>query len=344
MIKVLLIDDSALALQILKRILGKAPDIVVVGTARNGREGLALVKELRPDVICTDLRMPVMDGLEFTQEVMADIPTPILVISASLHINDADNIFELMQAGALEVLPKPTLELVDDDTLNGNELIQKIRVLAGVRVIRMHKTTVQKVPLPDKLLSVPSSHAPQIIGIGASTGGPKALQSILSALPANFSIPIICVQHISVGFSAGLVNWLNQNCKLNVQFAEHGATPMPGQVYFAQDDKQLELNAQNQFICLLSTAYDGHRPSISVTLQSLALRYGNRAAGVLLTGMGRDGVDGLQAIHQVGGITIAQNEETSIVFGMPQVAIQERAVQWVLPLPQIAPALVSLLG
>lgn len=186
------------------------------------------------------------------------------------------------------------------------------------------------------------STQPQIIGIGASTGGPQALHKILTALPANFPLPIICVQHISEGFSAGLVNWLNHECELTVQFAETGLTPEPRHVYFAPDNKQLEVNAQRHLVCTSAPSYGGHRPAISVTLQSLALHFGRQATGVLLTGMGRDGVDGLQSIKQAGGMTIAQDEASSIVFGMPRAAIEVQAAQVVLPLAQIAQALVNL--
>jgi two-component system chemotaxis response regulator CheB len=341
MIKVMLVDDSGLTLVVLKRMLAQAPDIVVVGTACNGQEALALLPELQPDVICTDLKMPVMDGLAFTKAVMTEFPRPILVVSAAVQSSDTSNIFNLMQAGAIDVIAKPGYVLTDESGMNARDLINKIRVLSGVHVIA-RKRAEQSSPAPAVPVNVQTSTPPQIIGIGASTGGPQALHQILTALPANFPLPIVCVQHISEGFSVGLVNWLNHECELTVQFAETGLIPEPGHVYFAPDNKQLETNAQKQLVCTSAPSYGGHRPAISVTLQSLALHFGRYATGVLLTGMGRDGVDGLQSIKQVGGMTIAQDEASSIVFGMPRVAIEEQAAQVVLPLAKIAQALVKL--
>ncbi len=342
MIKVMLVDDSGLTLMVLKKILAQAPDIVVVGTACNGQEALTLLPELQPDVICTDLIMPVMDGLAFTKAVMAEFPRPILVVSAAVQSSDTSNIFNLMQAGAIDVIAKPGYVLTDETGMNARDLINKIRVLSGVHVMALKKRAEQNSPAPAIPIKAQTSAPPQIIGIGASTGGPQALHQILTALPANFPLPIICVQHISEGFSVGLVNWLNQDCKLTVQFAETGLTPEPEHVYFAPDNKQLEINAQKQLVCTSAPSYGGHLPSISVTLQSLALHFGGQATGVLLTGMGCDGVDGLQSIKQVGGMTIAQDEASSIIFGMPKAAIEKQAAQVVLPLAQIAQALVKL--
>lgn len=339
MIKVMLVDDSTLTLVTLKKMLAEASDIVVVGTACNGQEALALLPFLRPDVICTDLKMPVMDGLAFTKAVMAEFPRPILVVSAAVQCGDTSNIFNLMQAGAIDAIAKPRYELTHESEMDARELINKIRVLSGVHVITRNKRAD---PGSSESVNVQRGTQTQIIGIGASTGGPQALHQILAALPANFSLPIICVQHISEGFSLGLVNWMNHDCKLTVQFAETGVTPKPGHVYFAPDNRQLELNEQKQLACTSAPRYGGHRPAISITLQSLALRFGSHAAGVLLTGMGCDGVDGLKSIRQAGGMTIAQDEASSIVFGMPKAAIEEQAAQVVLPLAEIAQALVKL--
>jgi len=338
MIKVMLVDDSDLTLSILKKILQTAIDIRVVGTALNGKEALALLPSLNPDVICTDLHMPVMDGLAFTKAVMADFPRPILVLSISGQGSDNATIFNLMQAGAIDVIAKPHYGLTDSSEPDAQELIHKIRVLAGVHAIRRNPAQGYPPPIPDAIQSAGT----QIIGIGASTGGPQALRQILTQLPADFPLPLVCVQHISEGFSLGLVNWLAHECRLAVQFAETGLTPQAGHVYFAPDKKQLRINAQKQFSCATEPAVGGHCPAITVTFQSLALHYGRHATGVLLTGMGRDGVDGLQAIKQAGGTTIAQDETSSIVFGMPKSAMEEQAATLVLALPDIARTLLKM--
>lgn len=338
----MLVDDSGLTLTILKKLLSEAPDIVVVGTASNGQEALTLLPELNPDVICTDLQMPVMDGLDFTKAVMNEFPRPILVISTAVQTDDTSNIFKLIQAGAIDIIAKPRYGLTDESELSDCDLINKIRVLSGVHVISRRNRVTQDSTPPAVPVKKPTGPRSQIVGIGASTGGPQALHRILTALPVDFPLPIVCVQHISEGFSLGLVNWLNHECKLTVQFAETGLMPKPGYVYFAPDNMQLEINAQKQLVCSSTPSYGGHRPAISVTLQSMALRFGKHSTGVLLTGMGRDGVDGLQAIKQAGGMTIAQDEATSTVFGMPKIAIEEQAAQIILPLSRIAEALVEL--
>jgi two-component system chemotaxis response regulator CheB len=341
MIKVMLVDDSGLALTILQKILEAAPDIVVVGTAGNGKEALALLPDLNPDVICTDLHMPVMDGLAFTKAVMADFPRPILVLSVSVQSSDSANIFNLIQEGAVDTIAKPRYGLTDISELDSQELINKIRILAGVHVI---KRPPKSTPIPDSAITPAALRTvdAQIVGIGASTGGPQALLRILTSLPAEYPLPVVCVQHISEGFSSGLVEWLARECKVTVQFAETGITPEPGHVYFAPDNRQLRIDAQRRFVCTAEPSYGGHRPAICVTLQSLALYFGRHAAGILLTGMGRDGVEGLQAIKSAGGLTIAQDEASSIVFGMPKAAIEAQAAGLVLPLSDIAGALLQL--
>ncbi len=342
-IRVLLVDDSVLALVILRRILSSAPDIEVVGTAINGREALGLIPQLQPDVICTDLHMPVMDGLEFTKAVMERFPRPILVISVSVQGDQIDNIFQLIDAGAVDVMAKPTGGLASADGINAQELISKIRILAGV--MGLHKRGTRGVAsdgLSRGAVSWNETTRPRVIGIGASTGGPQAFQQILSHLPGDFSLPLICVQHISEGFTPGLVEWLSAQCKIRVQIAETGAVPQPGTAYFPREGAQLMVDQHGRLDCSNEQTYGGHRPAINITFTSLAQYYGSSAVGVLLTGMGRDGIEGMQAIARAGGTTIAQDEESSIVFGMPKEAIAANAARYVLSLSDIGAALARL--
>ena len=343
-IRVLLVDDSLIALAILKRILASAPEIQVVGTATNGKEALDMIPSLQPDVICTDLHMPVMDGLEFTRLVMEKFPRPILVLSVSVQKEQTTNIFHLLEAGAIDVMAKPrgTEEKIDE--LDAQGLISKIKILAGVVVIRKRgKEPYTTFPGKSDLPLIKAS-PPGIIGIGASTGGPQAFQEILSHLPGNLPVPLLCVQHISEGFVQGLVDWLAEKCSLKITIAVTGILPQPGTVYFPREGSHLTLDSQGRLECSNAPPYGGHRPSVNVTFQSLALLYGKSAAGVLLTGMGCDGVDGMRAIAQAGGTTIVQDEESSIIFGMPKEAITANAARYVLPLPKIAPALLKLLN
>jgi len=344
-IRVLLVDDSFITLAILKRILATAPEIRVVGTANNGREALDVIPVLQPDVICTDLHMPGMDGLEFIRAVMEKFPRPILVVSVSVQKDQTTNIFQLLEAGAIDVMAKPRSMAVVGYGPDAQELIGKIKVLAGVVVIRKRRKEPYTMAAPDKNNLPPiEAMPPAIIGIGASTGGPQAFQEILSHLPGDFPVPLLCVQHISEGFMQGLVDWLAGKCPLKIMIAVTGILPQPGTVYFPREGTHLVLDSQGRLECSSTPPYNGHRPSVSVTLKSLAQQYGKDAAGVLLTGMGRDGVDGMRAIAQAGGTTIAQDEESCTIFGMPKEAIAANAARYVLPLPKIAPTLLKLLN
>ncbi|WP_017721199.1 chemotaxis-specific protein-glutamate methyltransferase CheB [Kamptonema formosum] len=412
-IRVLLVEDSLVATTILKRMLASCPDIVVVGTARTGTEGLALIPALQPQVICTDLHMPQMDGLEFTQEVMANCPRPILVISSSVQEEDTQNVFRLLQAGAVDVFPKPRGAIGSNYESVRLELINKIKILSGVAVFTLRRkypkadapsarlpaapkaarTERQAVELDRKVpprrepgnesgvtvlrgaaagsrpSSAPGSPPPppapkpatspfclpfadknlarsqdplkKVLAIGASTGGPQALHAILTQLPENFPLPVICVQHISEGFLQGLVDWLASECQLPVRIAPAYECPKPGTVYFPPEGRHLELDAGGRFIYSAAPPVSGHRPSVSVTFNSVASFYGKGAAGVLLTGMGRDGADGLLAIAKAGGLTVAQDEASCVVFGMPKEAIALGAARHVLPVSEIASLLLN---
>lgn len=336
MIRVLLVDDSPLALHVLQRVLSHAPDIQVVGTAQNGREALPLVNNLRPDVICLDLHMPVMGGLEFTRTVMATTPCPILVVSVSVMPGTA-GVFTLLEAGAVDVLPKPTLSEAADNKFAA-EFIGKIRVLAGVRVIRRSPTP--RGGRQPAIGRTPKAVA-KLIVIGASTGGPQALRQILGALPACFPLPLVCVQHIGRAFLAEMLTWLDDATPLAVGEARVGELPEPGRVYFAPADCHLEFDRFGHFLLTKSPPYDGHRPSVTVSMKAAARQFGAGTIGVLLTGMGRDGADGLAGIAQAGGLTIAQDEASSVIYGMPREAVELGAAQHVLPLDQIAQALIT---
>lgn len=332
-ISVLLVDDSALALAALGRMLAAAEDIVVAGTARNGLEALRLIPSLDPMVVCTDLHMPVMDGRQLTRNIMSQFPRPILVISVSAS-NGKGNAFQLLQEGALDVFRKPRSGGEADYFQGAQELAAKIRILAGVHVFRK--------PLPPSAPPAPGGRSAEpprtirIVAIGASTGGPQALYAILSRLPAGYPYPLVCVQHISTGFMAGLVEWLASVCALPVRIAGDGELPAPGTVYFPRDGAHLTVDANGMFRYSAEAPREGHLPSITVTFESLAARFGGRIVAVLLTGMGGDGVEGMLSVARAGGVTIAQDEESSLIFGMPKRAIEAKAAQMILSLEEIA--------
>jgi len=343
-IRVLLVDDSPLVLHILQRMLSRSPEIQVVGTAADGREALDLLPALNPDVICVDLHMPVMNGLEFTRAAMESYPRPILVVSVSVEPG-SPNIFRLLEAGAVDILPKPRDILGADMDKLANELASKIRILAGVRVFRRHNNNAPAAKPAAKPAVMPRPQAAlRMVVIGASTGGPQALREILGSLPAKFPLPVVCVQHIGSSFLGEMVMWLAEVCPLPVRKAVHGETPQPGVIYFAPGDAHLELDNGERFMLSQAPPVDGHQPSVTVTMRAAARCFGAGTVGVLLTGMGRDGADGMVSIATAGGITIAQDEASSVVYGMPKEAVARRAVQHLLPLEQIAPALETLAG
>ncbi|MGK7923594.1 MAG: chemotaxis-specific protein-glutamate methyltransferase CheB [Trichodesmium sp.] len=367
-IKILIVDDSPVALIILKKIFAASPEIEVIGTAKNGLDALKLMPLIEPDVICTDLHMASMNGLEFTREIMEKYPRPILVISSSVQEHDTQNVFQLLEAGAVDVFPKPETGFTSNHKITNQELINKIKILSGVKVFTQHRRHINRVKpenkqqlcvknIQEKRVRMPLTFSPQtpskyhrstkniqVVAIGASTGGPQALKTIINNLPSNLPVPVICVQHISNGFLSGLVNWLASESKLPVKIARSGEFPKPGVIYFPPEEHHLELNSTGRFICLKTPAIGGHRPSITVTFKSVANFYSSFAIGVLLTGMGRDGADGMKAIDESGGMTIAQDEASSVIFGMPKEAIALGAAQYILSINDITPMLLNYIG
>ncbi|RZM81794.1 chemotaxis-specific protein-glutamate methyltransferase CheB [Leptolyngbya iicbica] len=347
-IRLLLVEDSPVALAILQRLLRDHPAIEIVGIAANGVEALQLIPQVDPQIICTDLHMPKMDGLTLTREVMARFPRPILVVSASVQDEDTQNVFRLLEAGALDIFPKPRTGLAAEYEKVQQELINKIRVLSGVSVFTQHRREVRPTPLPPPppASAIAASHqldirAPRVLAIGASTGGPQALQTILQALPKQFPVPILCVQHISSGFLQGLIDWLNLKSALHIKIAVAGEMPAPGTVYFPPERHHMQIDRYGRFELTQSPPVAGHCPSVTVLLESVAAYYRRSAVGIVLTGMGRDGAEGLHAIALAGGTTIAQDEATCVVFGMPKEAIALNAAQHILPIDNIAPFLLN---
>jgi two-component system chemotaxis response regulator CheB len=345
--KVVLVEDSPVALEILQRLLNSSPDVDVVGTARNGVEGLEVITKTKPDVICTDFMMENMDGLEMTQRVMADDPRPILVISNFVQKKDVDNVFRLLQAGAADVFPKPSTDSPTDYEKLKSALVTKIKVLSNMKVTQKRpgqphsaKPMTSGAFSGNQPLMTNVSSRVKVITIGASTGALPAIQKIVCQLPANFPLPIICTVHVSTGVLSGLVNWLSGECPLKVKIAEVGESPAPGTVYFAPEKNDLELDDRGKFIYSDCPETNKHCPSISATFQSIARFYGKATAGVLLTGLGRDGAEGLQAIALVGGITVGQDDKGG-TFGMVKEAIGLNAVQHVLAIEKIAPFLLK---
>jgi len=334
------VEDSPLELAVIQKVLTEG-GIDVVGTASNGVEAMALIPQLDPDVICTDFHMPMMDGLELTKQVMAHYPRPILVLSISAQPHQVRNIMNIFEAGALEVMAKPLLKSGGISQLNPHQLVEKIKILAGVKVIgRRHKPLVNVPPKPSAKKE--AGMLAKMIAIGSSTGGPQALARLFGNLPENFPIPIVCVQHISRGFLHGMVEWLDDASRLQIVVAEAGMVPHAGYVYFAPEGQHLVFDEVGRFKLIEAQPNDFHLPSADQLFMSMAQVFGAHCVGVVLTGMGNDGAHGIVSISEKNGLTIAQDQCSSIIFGMPKAAIETGAVKKVLSLQAISDELMSL--
>lgn len=332
-VKVLVVDDSALAREFIQALLAIDPEIVVVGEASNGQEALSKTRALRPDLIIMDIEMPVMGGLEAIERIMAEIPTPILVVTAR---GGAETAFMAISKGALEVLAKS--DLAPDQA---RQFAEQVKLLSRARVITHLQGRSR--PLPEVAGVEPLPFA-NIIAIAASTGGPSALNVILPHFPRDFRCPIVIAQHIAEGFVAGLVEWLAKSARITVKVAADGDRLRPGWAYISPPDHHLAVNFDHRLVLLARRSQDIYYPSCDTLLEAVAEVYGPRAIGVILTGMGTDGVRGLLKIKERGGRTIAQDQATSIVYGMPARAVEAGCVDQVWPVQQIGQRLLAMVS
>jgi len=344
MIKVLIVEDSAVVRQHLKNILEEDGGIRVVGMAENGEESLKFVQKQKPDVITMDINMPGMNGLDATRRIMETHPVPIVIVSASFDSSDVDKSFRAMEAGALAIVEKPLGEGHSDYDSASKTLVQTVKLMSEVKVVK--RWTKSRFPRTTDIVTseVVSGQMPnniKAVVIGASTGGPPVLQTILSGLPREFPVPILVVQHIARGFLEGMVAWLGQTTSLPIHTAAYGDRPLPGHVYFAPDNFHMEIRG-NRIVLNKDKPEYGIRPSVSHLFRSAANVFGENTIGVLLTGMGKDGAEELKMMKEKGAVTIVQDEESSVVYGMPGEALRLDAAIYVLPPHKMAPALKSL--
>lgn len=333
--RVLIVDDSPLFRDALTELLSRHSEIEVVGTARDGVEALALLHQLKPDLVTMDVHMPNMNGLEAVERIMSESPVPIVVLTADENSRNQSWCFEALRRGALELRSKPDIDAVYDDT--GMAFCEHMLLLARVPVVH-HPRKRQVVPTVEPPIPHRPAHIPAVVGIVASTGGPAALAEVLGALPANYPLPIVIVQHLAAGFAPHLAQWLNDSCALEVRVATSGALLLPGVVLLAGETRHLIVEAGGR-VALVPDSAEQYCPSGDRLLASLARSFRERAVGVVLTGMGKDGAAGLLKVRRVGGITIAQDGPSSVVDGMPRAARESGAAGEVLPLSRIAPAL-----
>lgn len=355
MIRVLVVDDSATARALLVSLLTAEPDISVVGEATTGRDAVDLASRLAPDLITMDIHMPVMDGLEATMQIMIQSPRPIIIVSSAVQ-SDVELSLEAMRAGALMVMAKPQGPASPGFANERRQFVSMVRAMSQVKVVRRHgnvspfsmNTPIARPAsvLPGRVHGALGTTPIRLVAIGASTGGPAALRTILADLPRNFSVPILIVQHIARGFSAGLADWLSHDTPLRVKLAELGEPAAAGTVYIAPDDRHLgcQLDDRGDIRVILdsSPAVGAFRPSASFLFHSTGDSVGVGVLAVILTGMGDDGVSGLRVLKARGGRVLAQDEATSVIYGMPREAVRAGVVDTTLPLTAIARRLVDL--
>ncbi len=345
-IRVLLVDDSSLTRGLLRAFLEDDEDIEIVGEAGNGREAVKLARELRPNLVTMDLEMPVMNGMQAIEEIMATRAVPILVVSS---VANAHNAYEAVAHGALEVIAKP-----EYDAKAAAEFVAKVKMLAGVPVITHIRSRLKGkenscAPLsssahPPLLAShenVPAGYS-RIFAIASSLGGPQALSLVLAQLPADFPCPILVSQHISAGFAGGMADWLAGLCKVRVRLAQEGDLILPGVVYISPSEANLVVTSSRRITLQQQLPADIYHPSCNALLNAVAEVCGCRSIGIILTGMGRDGAEGIANIRKAGGATLAQDESSSVIFGMNKVAIDSGSVQKVLSVDAIAREMIGI--
>jgi two-component system chemotaxis response regulator CheB len=341
-ITVLVGEDSRTVRRSIVEVLSAQPDMTVVGEAGDGKETIELCLALKPQVITLDMMMPVVSGLAATEYIMAFCPTPIVIVSGSTNRGEMFRTYEALAAGALDVIEKPRAS--EPIEAWQQRLVDTVRVASRVRVITHPRgrlranwdfgTPAQVMPLSSPSLSAQPRPRLAVVAIGASTGGPKAIVDVLRELPANFPVPILVVTHISASFAAGFADWVGANSPLPVRLAQDGDSVARPGVTVAPADRHLIVE-DGRLRLLTTAALHSCRPSVDVLFGSLAREYGARVAGVLLTGMGRAGAAGLLGIRTTGGVTIAQDEDSSVIFGMPAEAIRLGGAAHVLAPPAI---------
>ncbi|MGF7160512.1 two-component system chemotaxis response regulator CheB [Rhodoligotrophos appendicifer] len=343
-VRVLIVEDSRVVRELLAHIISQDPRLSLVGAVETAEEALAQLSVTQPDVISMDIRLPGMDGLEATRRIMAQRPTPIVVIAGSIEDQALQISMSALRAGALSVVEKPV------GTTNANyqkiaeTITTQLYIMSQVAVIRRREGYVRR-PTGSELPPVDATKPvtrPAIIGMAASTGGPPALAQVLGTLPRGFPVPIVLVQHMGPSFMEGFASWLRSVVKLDVTIAEDGIVPSPGTVYVAPGDRHLVIGPQRRLAISDAAPYNGQRPSANLLFKSIARGFGAYSMGILLTGMGEDGAEGLAEIRQAGGFTIAEHESTAVVYGMPAVAIRRGAASVSLPLGLIGPRLISI--
>lgn len=337
----LVVEDSPVAREFLVHVLQRDAGIQVIGTARNGEEAVAFLRERKPDVITMDINMPKMDGFETTRRIMETSPVPVVIVTATTNPRQVATMFRAVEAGAVAVLPIPTGIGHPEHAQTAGELIQTVKLMSEIKVVKRWPKTGTLRGSPGNKQKIMSQPA-RVVAIGASTGGPPVLQAILSTLPGDFPLPVLIVQHIASGFVQGFVEWLATTSTHPIRIANHGDKVMPGHIYVAPDNRHMTVTTNGTILLTDDPPENGLRPAVSRLFHSVAKAFGPNAIGILLTGMGSDGAQELKEMRNAGAVTIAQSAETCVVNGMPGAAVKLEAATHVLAPDAISPLLSSL--
>lgn len=346
MIKVLVVDDSAFMRKAISTMLDKDPGITVVGTANNGQEGLDKVRSLDPDVVTMDIEMPKMDGLTALRHIMMEAPRPVLMVS-SLTTEGAEATLKAMELGAVDFIPKQLSKVSLDIIKIEKDLIDRVKTVAArkMRHVVARPTPVRKTTPPPRPRPVAGRRPKRdLVAIGVSTGGPPVVQKILSSLPEDFPAPIIIAQHMPAAFTGPFAERLNGVCSLNVKEAATGDVLKPGHVFVAPGGRHIVLNQKISRIEIVVTdqpADELYKPSANVMIDSVAQAVGGRGLGVILTGMGADGCEGVRALKAKGGRALAQSDSTCVVYGMPKAIVDEKLADEIVDLDDMADAIMA---
>lgn len=345
-IRVMIVEDSRTTRCWLEHVIGADARLEVVLSVESGEDALRHLHRVAPDVVSMDIHLPGMNGYETTRRIMEEKPTPVVVVSSCVLSEELEHSMNALKAGALAVVEKPAGALHHDFPSPAERLCTQLVIMSQVNVVRQRINRRATNGSPTVAChgrthrnAIPFNHAAwQMIGIVASTGGPRALQTVLGGLPADFPLPIVLVQHITPSFHHGFVHWLDQICRLSVTTAENGCLAEPGRVYVAPPDRHLHVDGL-QLHLRNGDWVSTQKPSGTVLLESMARSLQDRALGLVLTGMGDDGAAGLYALRKAGGYTIAEDESTAVVYGMPAAAARLGAACEQLPLDEIGPRL-----